>query len=324
MKKKIAFFILTGILLIFTCCKSPENPIVNFNSLPAGTQRAINLALSKSEIYNQASSGSGSVGGSEINGKIVVDYTYAPNFPFDGHIYYATQTGIYIDLGYMGYKGCGCGSPTAGWNEVVANTLGIESKEGSDLSDTAVLKGIIKNIELSADPQGYYDTLSVETKQSLGSFMKSDVENFGTKLDSMAEEQSNEFSNEISALEVPRSLIDALAAVHITFSKNWLLENNKSTNSESAELTFPTYWLVKPPQISEDDIVVEVTIRGLIRVPNADGTTNSGIDTASIQVGERETTFIFPFHYGSHAGQTNPDVTIATSTVISTTVNSNN
>jgi hypothetical protein len=206
---------------------------------------------------------------------------------------------------------------------VIASTLGIEPQERSDLLDPAVLKGVIKNLELSADPQGYYDTLSVETKQSLGAFMISNVENFGTKLVSMTEEQRNEFSNEISSLEIPRSLIDATAAVHITFSKKWLLENNKSTNSESAEVTFPTYWLIQPPQISEDDISVEVTIRGLIRVINTDGTTNSGTDTASIQIGERETTFIFPFHYGSRLG-TNPDVTIATSTVISTTVNINN
>jgi hypothetical protein len=106
MKKKTASLIFTIILLIFTSCKPAENPHVNFDSLPAGTQRAINLALTRPEIYNQASSSSGSGGGSEINGKIIVDYTYTPNFPFDGHIYYATQTGIYIDLGDLGYKGC--------------------------------------------------------------------------------------------------------------------------------------------------------------------------------------------------------------------------
>jgi hypothetical protein len=204
------------------------------------------------------------------------------------------------------------------------STLGIEPKEGSDLSDPAVLKGIIKNIELSADPQRYYDTLSTETKQAMGAFMKNNTQDLNTVIFSMTQEQNNELSNEIASLEIPRSLNDATAAVHITFSKNWLLENNKSTNSESAEVTFPTCWLIKPPQISEDDTAVEVTIRGLIRVPNTDGTTHSGLDTASIQIGERETTFIFPFHYGSHPGQTNPDVTIATSTAISTTVNSNN
>jgi hypothetical protein len=106
MKKKTASLIFTIFLLIFTGCKSPENPVVNFYSLPAGTQRAINLALTMPETYNQASSKSSSNGGSEKDGKIVVDYTYAPNFPFDGHIYYATQTGIYIDLGDVGYKGC--------------------------------------------------------------------------------------------------------------------------------------------------------------------------------------------------------------------------
>jgi hypothetical protein len=107
MKKKTATLIFTVILIIFTGCKSPENPIVNFYSLPAGTQRAINLALTRPEIYNQASSSSGSGGGSEINGKIIVDYSYEPKLPFDGHIYYATQTGIYIDLGDVGYNGCG-------------------------------------------------------------------------------------------------------------------------------------------------------------------------------------------------------------------------
>jgi len=46
----------------------------------------------------------------------------------------------------------------------------------------------------------------------------------------------------------------------ITFSKEWLLENDVEPDPGTVEITFPASWLVESPPVSADDESVELTV----------------------------------------------------------------